>query len=36
MKDNGDYIYPTGKTWIEDNKFNRQQMISALARADLT
>ncbi len=35
MKDNGDYIYPTGKTWIEDNKFNRQQMISALARADL-
>lgn len=33
MKDNGDYIYPTGKTWIEDNKFNRQQMISALARA---
>ena len=35
MKDNGDYIYPTGETWIEDNKFNRQQMISALARADL-
>ena len=35
MKDNGDYIYPTGKTWIEDNKFNRQQMISALARASI-
>ena len=27
--------YWVGKTWIEDNKFNRQQKISALARASI-